>query len=1228
MKKIILSILAVVLCAIALIVFMIIRSFNVDNYKEQIVNSLANLTGKKVEEIKIGGETTLSWKPAPTFVMNQLSIANQAEGSEPDMIKVDQVQVEMEWTSFFKSPLVIKRIILKKPEILVERKYTYQTNFAFPVLFQMNRQMNTDGMVKELDAASIRIDELKIEDGILRWKNLLTNNSFTVSDLNGTGSADSLDGPYTFTGHTIYQNQKILIEMKTGKMQVSAPLPVSLKLSDESQKNWVNLNADLNQDSKDKWFFGGGSFSLEKPKNLLKIFGVKDWYDTGKLSGSYKITVAPKKIIFQDVVFSQQNEEDTRFSCVFNFINDYNEKKAYLDVKNLSMKDGNGALWKNVLQSFNFGGMQNALEIKINAGNPAASDVFGNQFSLSATLIQNKLDGEVVASYPNDTAVSFKGTYDLGQKNLSGSASFGSSDMLGFLKNLSAGQGNYLPQDHFKNVHLEGQLTFSPDLYQYDITTGIVDDMTLSGKIGYLVSQKGWMTDLKIKDLNVDAYYTVPTGFLSTIYDFILGKTNSPLPAVLENSQIGLEVEKLKLLGTDFENFKIQTRFLPQEINVDAFVLSQSPDNNVSFSGKILQAASTDVSFNPMMLSWGVSDFELAQKLGVIFPKWLTENHKNFQGSVQYQGTRTQGEIQAQLQADNAELSVAGTIQNVFEKPQLNQTDFHLKYPNLSHLAHLIYPEKDLFQKMPVAVDFQAKVSTDTKEIQWENGILYLGDDRWNTAGSLELNPFKLKTDIKATRFNADLFLSEFASEENALQVSEDLLINVSLLADVFQYQGYQASNLKSQWVLENQTLSLKELSVSFPENPQSLFSLTGQGQLGSDRSFTGRVKMQDVPLSQQLLSMGDYVLGGGAFSTEFDFSAKGNTYEALRHSLNFQGPFTYKNATLQGVDVAAWQEAVEATLKMAEMTQGFKSRLEFAFKNGQTQLPQLSGQIQSRNGVVKFYQVVGQNQQVLLDGAAFDWVDIGNTMHLTLPFVLKSLQKSLPIVLDITGQSSTVKMYDFIQSFQDNVKIEAQRLAEIQKQAQKKEAEERRLYLQKNATDLFGQTDALVQSLQKKILLNPSAKANEKMNKINKMAQEVRKLAAKTNLTEAENTALLEKSKLLFAEAQDFENWLGAEDLMAQKETAMELPPQADKLMNKMEKIYQQNPRSVVMANLILNARQTKQDLQKQTDLLEKTKTETEVKNLLSQIQENFLKLHKASEYMEKLNESLSEGR
>ena len=465
MKKIILSILGVVFCAVALIVFMIIRSFNVDNYREQVITSLAHLTGKRVEDIKINGESSLTWKPTPTFVMNQLTVANQAEGSEATMVQIDQVQVEMEWTSFFKSPLVIQRIILKNPQVLVERKYSYQTNFSFPVLFQLNRQNNSDGLVKDLDLSSIRIDELQIENGTLRFKNLLTQNEFSFTQINGVGRADSLDGPYAFDGTATYHQRAFLIDIKTGQMQISSPLRINIKLTEQGTKSWVDLSADLNQDSKDKWFVGGGRFLLENPRAIVPILGINDWYQEGTLSGSYKVNISPKRTDFQDVVLSQRKDEEVLFSCVFDWTNDYNEKKASLHVKDLSMKEWQRELWQNIWKSFPLTQIKNELDIQVQAANMIPS-VGDTKLTLSAQSNQGLMNGEMVMTYPNDTSFSFKGQYRIGQNHLMGQASFGSANMQGLMTAFSGLNPQYLPKENLKNIHLEGQLDLSDKAYQ------------------------------------------------------------------------------------------------------------------------------------------------------------------------------------------------------------------------------------------------------------------------------------------------------------------------------------------------------------------------------------------------------------------------------------------------------------------------------------------------------------------------------------------------------------------------------------------------------------------------------------------------------------------------------------------------------------------------------------------------------------------------------------------
>ena len=118
MKKFILIFCLLLLCLIAGVISWFSYSFNPDSYRERIIKNLSQMTGRAVE---IKGDIVLGWRPYPTLVISDLIVANQEQSQNPVMFSVAQVRAEIEWASLFKNPLVIKRVVLDKPVVLLER---------------------------------------------------------------------------------------------------------------------------------------------------------------------------------------------------------------------------------------------------------------------------------------------------------------------------------------------------------------------------------------------------------------------------------------------------------------------------------------------------------------------------------------------------------------------------------------------------------------------------------------------------------------------------------------------------------------------------------------------------------------------------------------------------------------------------------------------------------------------------------------------------------------------------------------------------------------------------------------------------------------------------------------------------------------------------------------------------------------------------------------------------
>ncbi len=1222
MKKIILGVVVVLLLGLALMAFFVVRSFNADTYTEQVKKSLEQMTGRSVE---IKGQTTLSWTPLPTFEIHDVQVANQEGGSEPVMMKIEQIQVEMEWLSFFKSPLVIKKIVLKKPDILIERKYSYQTNFSFPVLFNPNRNIESDSLIVSPSDFLVRIDSLDVESGVIRWKNLLTQQELTLTDINGTGKIDSFDGPYSFDGHLKLLDQKLDVTVKTDKVMISTPLRITTEL--KSAQTVLKMSSDLNFDAKDKWLTIKGTFESENPYQFMKSLGVENWLAEGHISGSYTWEVLPDKNIVSKVLFIQRKADETLLSLGGGFSQDFATKQNNLT---LEAEQVDLLKYQDLLDKFLQQPSGQKTEIVATAKQVSLNTIKGKNAQFNGTLEAGSLKGQLNISLENESSVLLKGTYRVKDKNLNADLSFGTTDLLALLHNSFPEIKDLFPKQNLKQFQLSGKMKATPRSIQFDSQSAALDNLKLSGKVEYFFDTKKVKIQLKTQGLDLDKYYDVPEAAGSQIVQALLGQTQLTQPDLVWD--LDLNLANLVALKTSLDQFIFKGVWQRETLDVNELTLRESDDNYVSYKGKMTQTGTLSVAFKNADLTGKITDFTFLNRLGFHLPDFL-EKANNLQGKIQYDGHLTLGQVDASLESDGAQLSVKGQIKDLFNQPTLTQNDVHFYYPNLTRLFQQIYPEQHLFQNNPITIDFTGKVMVDSKSWQFQDTILYLGDDRLDLNGEINLKPLKIRSDIKATRFNWNLFLPDLMTYVQNQQktfdfgVDADMSASISILSDLVNYRQHQGKSFKSQFVLENQTLKIKEFSFIPSQQKDALLQMTGEVGFANGLALQTKIQGKGVSVPDKIWSVSPYALGSGSMSGNVNVKGQGKNWQELVTSLDVAGDFSWTGGILDGVDVPIWQEAVYSTLKIGQMSSGFKSRLDEAFKKGNTKLPTLTGRITSKNGEISLTDVTGENQVVSLNGFSFQWSGLTRTTHLNIPFVLVFMKQVPAIVLDVIGTTRMVQSLNYESAFQDEVKIKSRQLFEAQQLQQKKDTEAKNALMQQSAKGILAETDKLLQHLQQRVLINPSYEANNRLKSLTKTAEDIHKLAVREDMTDSDHVTLLEKSKLLSLQAKEFDSWLGVADLLAQKKEVERIPEASQQLMNQMERIYQQNPRSVVMAEMIMNARQTVEKINTFALELEGAEESQKLQELITALQENYLKLQKAGQYMEKLNLSLQGG-
>jgi uncharacterized protein involved in outer membrane biogenesis len=113
-----LLILILIVCGILIAATAVLHFVNLDPYRERIANLTTEAIGRQV---KINGHIDINLFPHPEVILNDVSLANVAWGSEPTMASVQHVDAAISFFSLFSDTMIIRRVRLNDVIVLLEK---------------------------------------------------------------------------------------------------------------------------------------------------------------------------------------------------------------------------------------------------------------------------------------------------------------------------------------------------------------------------------------------------------------------------------------------------------------------------------------------------------------------------------------------------------------------------------------------------------------------------------------------------------------------------------------------------------------------------------------------------------------------------------------------------------------------------------------------------------------------------------------------------------------------------------------------------------------------------------------------------------------------------------------------------------------------------------------------------------------------------------------------------
>lgn len=101
----------------AIAFYLILSSYNYNNFKPQIVRAVKEATGR---ELTLEGDISLKIGLTPALVVKNVSFRNAPWGSQAEMAKINRFEMSVKLLPILSRQIVVKKLTLVEPEILFE----------------------------------------------------------------------------------------------------------------------------------------------------------------------------------------------------------------------------------------------------------------------------------------------------------------------------------------------------------------------------------------------------------------------------------------------------------------------------------------------------------------------------------------------------------------------------------------------------------------------------------------------------------------------------------------------------------------------------------------------------------------------------------------------------------------------------------------------------------------------------------------------------------------------------------------------------------------------------------------------------------------------------------------------------------------------------------------------------------------------------------------------------
>ncbi len=157
-----------------------------NRFRGEFETQAQKITGR---EVKIGGDISFVVLPAPHLTLNNVSIANVADGDNPDFMRIGRIDVEVALMPLLSGDISATSIKIARPQVHLEVASDGTSNWRNLVSSFLL------GGNSFFAPSSVSLEKVSFEEGTISFNDRRNARQWRVEHLNGNVTATSLVGP-------------------------------------------------------------------------------------------------------------------------------------------------------------------------------------------------------------------------------------------------------------------------------------------------------------------------------------------------------------------------------------------------------------------------------------------------------------------------------------------------------------------------------------------------------------------------------------------------------------------------------------------------------------------------------------------------------------------------------------------------------------------------------------------------------------------------------------------------------------------------------------------------------------------------------------------------------------------------------------------------------------------------------------------------------------------------